>query len=208
MEQLDWLKIASIVIPLGVLLLGILNYFKNVKLREKQQETISDLIKTLGENKVEFHFMELESTGGGGPAFSSTLLDIGTKKSQNVAQFDEVPVYFRKKSNRIKGIEEFTINPYLPSEIKEILINLSGSPYDNIDSQEITYKTPFVTLDTGCFIENLPFERKENEKPGQLKLPDAIAYATWLSFKTTCGNLVKEINRQLDIINARDLKIS
>lgn len=208
MDKIDWLKI---IIPALAPFVAWIIYKLNSKqkIREKQYEAIADLIKVLNESEIEFFFMEATANGGGGGrVFTWTLVDIGKKTPQSiVSEFDDVPVYFQTNSNRLKGIEANIKNPYIPSKIKNILKNFSASPYDKIDKREIKDDTSFVTMNTQYYEEKPPFDLKANEKPGQLKLPDAIGYATWFSFKTTCSNLVIEINRQLEKINASDLKI-
>lgn len=212
MDKISW----PIAISAGMLFVAIstflLNFVfkKNQKLREEQQKAIADLIKWLGGNSIEFGFVVVNDLGSGGNVFRWTLLDIGkTNLVDIVPEFDDAELYFHYESNRIKGIKEFIEDPFIPSEIKKVLQNFHPISYDNEVKSILKSPEPFVSVSTGYFVEMAPFELESNKKPNQLKFPrGAIAYASWLSFKTSCKSLVREINRHLDKINASGLKIS
>lgn len=209
MDKLDWLKI---IVPAAAPVVAWLIYKRNSKqkLKEKQQEAIADLIKVLSANSIEFGFEEVSENGSSGHVYNWTLLDIGKQKSDLfVPEFDDEELYFHYKSNRLIGIKEFIDNPYIPSRIRKALQNFHPRSYDNGDKGIVKSPAPLVSLSTDYFVENAPFELERNQKPNQLKFPmGAIAFESWLSFKTSCTTLVREINRNLDRINASELKVS
>lgn len=211
MDKIPW----AIAIPAGMLVLAALTFFfnfvlkKNQKLKEEQQKAIADLIKVLRENTIEFGFDEVSQHGSSGSVYYWTLLDIGKEKTDLfVPEFDDEELYFHYKSNRIIGIKDFIDNTYIPSRIRKALLNFHPRSYDNGNKKIIKDPVPLVSLSTNYFVELPPFELERSQTPNQLKFPmGAIAYESWLSFKTSCNNLVTEINRHLDKINASELKV-
>lgn len=211
MEQIDLQKYIPGAISLGLLILAYLSYQRNAKqkLREKQQETIADLIRELRGNQIEFLFGEVSKSGFSGMNNFWTLLYIGKQDSNTLrADFDDIELSFHHKSNQLVGIESFVKNSYTPPRIREILENFNPRSYDNVNSTTITDYDPLVSLTTNYFVERPPFELERGQNSNQLKFPQgAVAFESWLSFKISCVNLVKEINQHLDKINASDLKI-
>lgn len=163
----------------------------------KAREVVAQLVEDIQGNPFELGFGSYrgDKHGGMGSSYSQTtktIFEISYLSSGDFfTEYNDVPVYFKKNYTNVIDYNAYINNSHLPKKIADKLSNFQFREVDEIRYSEIKGEVDVVLI--------MGEEPVQKNAVSQVKVmissPKAIAFLSWESFKISCQQLSREIER-------------
>lgn len=174
-----------------------------------QVRSVKDLIVYLNAKKIEIKFQQISDNGSSRGGLSGELTLFELLEASDVNNFDDSPVLLdSNKCNEVFEFLKFINDPLMPAPIvKELSKFITGSSFRLQTYQEHEGQN-IVVVQSGVRYAYNMFQYKEDDLRDKLIIGNAIALKSWLSMKTCCRSLKREIDkwfkgRSIDNLNIR-----
>lgn len=174
-----------------------------------QIKSVNELLTYLNSKKIEIKFIKISDDAGSRASQSAelTLFELaGISEAFN--EFDNSRVVLdSNRCNEVFDFLKFMNDPLMPAAIvNELSKFMSGRNFQLQTYGHFSGNT-IVMIDKGARYDYNLMQYQNDELRDKLIMGNAIALQSWLSFKTCCNSLKKEINNWFTSKSISDLNI-
>lgn len=147
-----------IYVPIGVLIITLLTYLLNRKtvqrnlpnkFKEKQIETVAELVEVLNTSVFEITFTTFLENGSAGSVYNGNIFEIEKLKiTEKDYEYYDNPIGFAKSTNQLIDFIPFLNNSYLPPSINTELEKFYSRMSSKISSEELNGKKRIIIKGT------------------------------------------------------------